>query len=363
MNLRQFLLWFHLVTGLAAALILVLLGASGAEMVFENEIDHALNASLYRVQPQDTRLSLDELVTKAESANPGARATLLNLPDEDGIACVVSLKPPQGKTLTVTTNPYTGEVIGSLEHANSFTKKVHQFHLNLLLQNRETGSLIQAWGSVLLIGLAITGIVLWWPRKLWSFGGRKATGRWSFDLHNVLGFYTSVFMLIFGITGVVIHWENQAMQLVGNLSGQPLPLPPPKPSPAVPGAKPLTASAVWTAATKAVPGAKVVTIQNLGSVAPLRVTMRFPEDRTPAGRTNVYLHPTTGEVLSAQSSRTAPAPYRLVKLWNRQFHTGDILGWPSRIIAALASASLPFLAITGPWIWVRRLIRKRKVTP
>lgn len=365
MKPRKLLLWFHLVTGLAAAILLVLLGASGAVLAFENEIDHQLNASLYRISPTHWKpLPLDELVAKIESANQGAHVTSLTFPEEEDIACTAGIKPPQGKGFAVTVNPYTGDVIGSLEHANTFTRKAHQFHLNLLFEKRATGSLIVAWGGILLIGLAISGIVLWWPRKLWSFGSAKATGRASFDLHNFLGIYSSLFMLIFGVTGVIIHWDDEATQLVGRITGQPTPVPPPKPSPAAPGAKPLTATAVATAATDAVPGAKVVSIQNLGTLAgPLRVSMRFPEDRTPAGRTNVYLNPTTGEVLSALSSRTAPAPFRLVKLWNRQFHTGDVLGWPSRIIAALASASLPVLAITGPWIWVSRLIRKRKVVP
>jgi uncharacterized iron-regulated membrane protein len=362
MTLRKLLLWIHLVTGLAAAIVLLLLGASGAVLVFENEIDHALNASLFRIRAQGTRLPLDEFVAKVESANPGARIVSLNLSDDAGIAHIVNLKPAQGKNRSVTANPYTGEVIGSLEGANTFTRKIHQFHKNLLFEKREVGSLIMTCGAALLVVLAITGIVLWWPRKLWNLGSMKATGRFSFDLHNFLGFYSSVFMLLFGVTGIVIHCDDQAMQLTGRLTGQPTTLSPPKAPLPVAGAKPLTAGTALSAAMNAVPGATVTTIQGLGSMnAPLRITMRFPEDRTPAGRTNVFLHPATGEVLLAQTSRNAPAPYRIVKLWNRQLHTGDVLGWPSRIVTALASTSLPLLAITGPLIWWSRIRRRRRV--
>jgi uncharacterized iron-regulated membrane protein len=362
MNLRKPLLWIHLVTGLAAAIVLLLLGVTGALLVFENEIDHTLNASLFRIQPQGERLPLDELVSKVESTHSGSHVVFIFLPGEKDIACNLQLKPAQGKTLAVTVNPYTGEIIGPLDSANPFTKKLHQFHTNLLLGPR--GSLVMAWGAVLLVALALTGIVLWWPRKLWNLGGTKSSGRVSFDLHNFLGFYSSVFMLVFGLTGIVIHWDDEAMQLAGRLSGGPSSLPVPKPSPAAAGAKPLTAGTAFTAATDAVPGAKVTVIMGLGSTnTPLRIAMRFPEDRTPIGRTTVYLHPTTGAVLLAQTSRNAPTPYRLIKLWNRQFHTGDVLGWPSRIVAALASASLPLLAITGPLIWWSRLMRKRKVVP
>ncbi len=39
---RKFLLWLHLVAGFAAAIVLVLLGVTGAVMVFEAPLDHAL---------------------------------------------------------------------------------------------------------------------------------------------------------------------------------------------------------------------------------------------------------------------------------------------------------------------------------
>jgi uncharacterized iron-regulated membrane protein len=86
--------------------------------------------------------------------------------------------------------------------------------------------------------------------------------------------------------------------------------------------------------------------------------MHFPEDRTPGGRTIVQLHPTTGAVLAVQNSRDAPAAYRFVKLWNRQLHTGDTFGWPTRILACLISLALPLLALTGPLIWWGKLKRR-----
>ena len=57
---------------------------------------------------------------------------------------------------------------------------------------------------------------------------------------------------------------------------------------------------------------------------------------------------------------TAPLGTRIVKLWNREIHTGDIFGWPTRIIACVASFTLPLLAITGPLIWLGRMRRQRR---
>jgi uncharacterized iron-regulated membrane protein len=146
-------------------------------------------------------------------------------------------------------------------------------------------------------------------------------------------------------------------RLAGVEEKKPAPL---KVAPPAPGAVALTGQAVHAIALHTEPGARVTSMQGLGVMGkPIRVWMKFPEDRTPAGRTNLFLDPVSGEVLSAQSSRTAPIGFRVVKLWNRQIHTGDIFGLPTRILACVASLALPLLAVTGPLIWWGRVRRRR----
>ncbi len=270
----------------------------------------------------------------------------------------MTLRGSDGKSVTFTVNPYTGEILGSLATANTFVKKLHTFHKNLLLG--PTGRLITLWGALLLIVLALTGIVLWWPRKIWKLSDLKPGRRANFDLHNALGFWSSIFMLIFAFTGVVIHWDNEAMQWVGRITHTPPTLTVPKPK-LVADATPVGPQALFDAATQAVPGARVHLIMGFGGThEAVRVLMRYPEDYTQGGRTNVFLDPATGAVLLAQTSRDAPIGYRLVSFWNRQLHTGDTLGWPSRIVACLTSLSLPLLALTGPLIWWGRFKRLRR---
>jgi uncharacterized iron-regulated membrane protein len=43
-----------------------------------------------------------------------------------------------------------------------------------------------------------------------------------------------------------------------------------------------------------------------------------------------------------------------MRLWNRQYHTGDIYGWPTRILALVSSLALVVMTITGPMIWYKR---------
>jgi uncharacterized iron-regulated membrane protein len=205
----------------------------------------------------------------------------------------------------------------------------------------------------------VSGLILWWPRKLWKFGAAKQGSGANFQLHNVAGFYSCVFMLLFAVTGTVVGYDDEVRKFINKVTHEE-DAPMPRIGTAPKGAAPQGPDALLAAANKAVPGASVVTIQNIGGNAPVRVTMKFPEDRTPAGRTNLYLDPFTAETLSLQTSRTAPLGTRIAKLWNREIHTGDIFGWPTRILASIASFTLPLLVVTGVLIWIGRMRRRRR---
>jgi uncharacterized iron-regulated membrane protein len=81
--------------------------------------------------------------------------------------------------------------------------------------------------------------------------------------------------------------------------------------------------------------------------------MRFPEDRTPGGRSWVVVERYTGEVLVRASSRTAPVPFRAMVLL-RGLHTGDVYGTPSRALMSLSSLLLVLQTLSGLVIWRMR---------
>jgi uncharacterized iron-regulated membrane protein len=82
------------------------------------------------------------------------------------------------------------------------------------------------------------------------------------------------------------------------------------------------------------------------------VIMKFPEDHL--GRTHVILDRYTGDVLRFDNTRAMPVPLKYARLWNQEIHTGDIFGWPTRILACIFSLAVAALAVTGPWIWWNR---------
>ncbi len=106
-------------------------------------------------------------------------------------------------------NPYTGEVLRLYDEKNGFFNIVKMIHWSFLLK--------QSWGSyvvgipvVIFLFMLISGIVLWWPKnkaakkqRFWfRWKNIKNWKRKNYDLHNILGFYSSIFALIFSITGL-----------------------------------------------------------------------------------------------------------------------------------------------------------------
>ena len=361
MTFRRVLLVMHLWAALLASAFLLLLGATGSVMVYEREVDHVLNRRLVAVRPASPALTLTELFARLEKSHPGHRVTEIEFSHQPDLADEVYLDPGNGaEGMTLTVDRYTGKALGDARTANRFVNSVHQFHTHLLMnQHREAAKRILGSASVFLLFLSCSGIILWWRRKLLSIHWRGSGKRINFDLHNVLGVWSSLFLFFFALTGVAMTWEGTFNNLLTRvLHARPMPegrrmSPPPE------GAAALSPDAIVTAARAALPGAEVAAVgMQLGE--PVDVRMKFPEDRTPIGRSRLLLDPYTGNLLGAVSTRTAPLAFKISRMWIREIHTGDIFGWPTRLLACVMSLILPILTITGTLIWWNR---NRKLFP
>ena len=209
-KLHRFLGGIHLYTGLIAAPFLLVLGLTGSFLVFEYPLDHLFHPHLAYVRHGATVLPLRILLQNVQTAYPSARAVAFALspssPSPD-LAYTVQIQLPRVPyASTAFVNQYTGQVLGKIDGL-SFATAVHEFHTDLLLGDR--GAFVAMLMACVLILLSVSGIVLWWPRKIlrvnWGASGRRI----NFDLHNAVGFYSSVFMLLFGITGVIVHWQSK----------------------------------------------------------------------------------------------------------------------------------------------------------
>ena len=312
-------------------------------LVFENEIDRALNPSTSFVPPGAQALPIEALVARVQAAYPADQVTSVRIADQPGQAYELGLRSRQAAMV----NPYTGAVLGLRDRERSFARWVHLVHTRFVAG--DIGERMVGGFSVAMLGLAISGLVLWWPRKILTVGGAASWKRANFDLHNVLGFYSSLVMLFITLSGVLIAFEGTTDPLIKRLNHA-ADAPVPRSTP-VPGGTRLSIDQAIAIAEQALPGAFASNVGIPGGPAAVfRILKRFPEDRTPAGRSRVYVDQFSGRVLLVENTRTAPLGTRILNL-KRSAHTGDIFGAPTQALYFVVSLGIALQAVTGALIW------------
>ena len=339
--MRKLVLNLHLYVGLTVAVVMAMLGVTGAFLVFEPNVDHFLNARLDKVQPQGTPISLDQLRDILERREPGYLVTEIILPSRASSSILFHLdSSARHKSEELYVNQYTGEILGASAQRNQLAKRVRQFHTQLLAG--AIGNQIVTWSSAGLAVLAVSGLVLWWPRKVITLKSSSSLPRLNRDLHHSVGFWSSWAMLVFAATGLMLHFahtpDGDPFSSVATVTRT---------------ARQASLAQIVSVAQQCFPDGAVTRISApMNTAQPVSVSVRLPEDRTPLGRTSVAVDRMNGVVVATLSTRKAPLRYKVLKLWTRELHTGDIYGWPTRILAAVCSLALAVLAFSGAMIWI-----------
>ena len=82
LQLRQVIFWLHLVTGIIAGLVIVVMSITGVLLAFERQILESAERHLRTVQPPASgapRLDLDAILAKARAAEPEGRPSGVTL--------------------------------------------------------------------------------------------------------------------------------------------------------------------------------------------------------------------------------------------------------------------------------------------
>ena len=225
MTLRKILFWAHLVAGVAAGVIIAVMCLTGAAIAFEKQIVAWAERDVARVPvpPNARRLSIDELLRRSREsgmASPPASIT-------------VAADPQSAATLTGAhaavyyINPYTGQLSAAPRQSlRKFFQTMTEWHrwLGASNEHRATGRAVTGAANLLFFFLALSGLVLWWPRvrswrtlRLSLVFVRGLTGRardWNW--HNSVGFWCAPFLLVLTATG-----GSNVLPLGGQLGLQP----------------------------------------------------------------------------------------------------------------------------------------------
>ena len=235
MTFRKVLFWLHLVAGVAAGTVILVMCVTGTLLTFQQSVLRFIERDQRFVSPEPgaARLDLDALLAQVRLAVPDAVPTTVTL-DSDPRAAVAVAIGAQGMLFV---DPYTGRVLGTgSARTRGFYRSVTNWHRWLAVEGegRATARAITGACNTAFLVLAVTGLYLWMPRQwswrhvapvVWFRRGLRGKPR-DFNWHNTVGLWSAPILIVLTTTGMVISYP-WASNLVYTLTGSPRPAPAP----------------------------------------------------------------------------------------------------------------------------------------
>lgn len=387
---RRALVVTHRWTSLVLGLLLVLETTSGVILLYRAEYFRATHGDFYAHTDSSRPLGLQQARDLVKQAHPEFAAAWVS--DDGGIIAVgdtdyttaYAVDPGNGRI----TEPQKLDdgVMGWLTnlHDCAFTCKDDPGYVSWLAApvpsigfdwpaGTNWGLLLLVVLGLLMILLAITGIVVWWPGfKTFSHGFRVRLGKGRFardyDLHNVIGLVSVPFVLMWGVTGAAFYLppvENAWLAITGGTTPDEA-----KYSftanPAAPGTPEIGIDQASSAALAASPGTVrylvppsegtdyySVSIADDG-YQPYGARAFFGGDRT------VYVDSHDATHVSSVDAAPEPTANRFYSKVFEAAHFGWLVdGWWRLVWVVLGLAPLA-LMLTGISTWLFRLGTKRR---
>jgi len=230
MTIRSLVFWPHLVAGVLAGLVILLMSVTGVFLTYERQMI-AWSDREFRSVPAHTgqaRLPIETLVARFSEAHPGVTPTAVTVgsaPDAPAAFAV-----PQR---TLYADAYTGAALGEgSQTMRRIMSDLRAWHRWIAVEGpgRPVARAITGWANVIFLFIVASGFYLWFPRKwAWSqvravtlFKGNLQGKARDFNWHNVIGVWSAVplFLVVLSATPISFPWANA---LVYQVVGEPAP--------------------------------------------------------------------------------------------------------------------------------------------
>ncbi|MBV6430141.1 MAG: hypothetical protein IANPNBLG_00244 [Bryobacteraceae bacterium] len=365
MKIRRILFWLHLVAGVTAGAVILLMSVTGVLLTYEIQVIDWADRDVRLVKPVEgaARLPVESLLASFERQQGTLPASLMIRRDAREAALLSS-----GRTGGYYVDPYTGKVLGEgSKGTRAFFRKVTEWHRWFAAsgENRAAARAVTGAANLLFLFLVVTGAYLWLPRK-WQWrnirpvavlrGGLSGKAR-DFHWHNVFGIWCAVPLFFVVLTGVVMSypWANDLLFRLAD--GKAARSAPPRREPPRGEAARVSAEGLnllWPRAEKQVATWKSITLR-LPSVSDRAVQFTIDEGngRQPQKRATLTLDRRSGSLVRWEPFESNSLGRRL-RSWVRFGHTGEALGVVGQTIAGVASAAGVLLVWTGIALALRR---------
>lgn len=377
MTFKKINAWLHLWLGLGSGLIVFIVSITGCIYVFENEIRGLYEPWSFVEKQEQPFAKPTQLIQGAASLLDGKAPTSIRYGLKDEAATVSTVDRKSGTSLVVYLNPYTAKVIHTEKKNRKSNPDFFRFILNGhrgLWLPRAVGRQVVDASVLIFVFLLLSGIIMWWPKKwIKSIRDKSFKIKWNasfkrknYDLHNVLGFYVMIFLLLISLTGLVYgyKWYSKSLYWVTS------------------GGKPMknfsralsdsTSTLIFQQANIDQLYSKIIATDKAEGMF-----ISIPDKAADAIGFTVYLK--AGRLYKSNSytfdqftlkpvSDGSPFSGRYedasvadkLRRMNYDLHVGAIFGIPSKIIAFLASLIAASLPVTGFIIWYGKKFKKKK---
>lgn len=389
----------HLVVGLTAGILVAVVFATGSALVAGFSVDRWVHGDAHeRTSSGSATVPLEEIVQTARREAPAewGEPLRVSMPGrttygpaetyevyfEEPGACPAGACAASGPGSTYDTgthflylDPGTGEVLATRSAPTGhLTLFLWELHANLL--SGRAGLWAVGVAGLVLLAIAVTGLVLWWPLGRNGVGfrvRRRSSGAgFVYDLHNATGFYVSLGLLVVALTGVVLTaktlppFDGAVESAIGARAGS-------RPSPAQPppGAQRLAVDDAVGIARRTVTDGEVSQVrlpsldaydgQRRTGVYQVILTVR-PTYGVQEG-IQVYVEPWSGRVLGIEDSREDTVPQRATHQWVADIHDGSAGGPVGRVLVFVLGLMPAALLVTGWLMWRTRRRRGLSRSP
>ncbi|MEU6563622.1 PepSY-associated TM helix domain-containing protein [Nocardia nova] len=224
---RRALIVAHRWSALILGIVLVVQCTSGAALLYHTELFRASHSAFYRHTEGDAlrnangETDFDRALALVRAEDPGFAAGWVGV--DDGVIVVGDADFTEAYGIDPGTGRIndriglTGGVLGWLVNLHDcafgcvrYPGAVPALNATVPLIGITWAATILGVMGLLLVVLAISGAVIWWPTlKRWRHGFRVRMSKGRFardrDLHNVIGIVSVPFLLMWGITGAAIE--------------------------------------------------------------------------------------------------------------------------------------------------------------
>jgi uncharacterized iron-regulated membrane protein len=388
-TLRTLIFWPHLIAGVTAGVVILLMSVTGVLLTYERQMI-AWADSHFRSgppSPEAARLSVETLLARFTQERPDLVPTAITIASAADAPVILTV--PQR---TVYVDAYTGALLGEgSQGVRRFMTELRAWHRWLAVDGdrRPVARAITGWSNFVFLFIVVSGFYLWFPRK-WTWQHvkpvvlfkSKVRGRArDFNWHNVIGAWSAVVLFIVVLSAMPISFP-WASALVYRIVGEQPPAPVGGPG----GAAPSTAAgrrgvppsretrpasrghgnapspfegfnALWVRAERQMPGWKTINLRiptpNLPT-APVVFAIDQGNGGQPHLRATLSLDRTSGNVVSYEAFSDQSLGRRLRSI-SRFAHTGEVLGIVGQTVAGMASAGGAVLVWSGLSLAFRRL--------